>query len=100
MWRSSLEGGTEERIGALHPYDWASWLPVPGGTVFVTRGPTAIRHIRTEDQAMTVIHQPSRQMPYLGRPFALTNDLRQIIYAEIAQSDDEVMLVEWPEGDS
>ncbi len=98
LWRKPLEGGPEERLGALHSYDWASWVPVPGGAVFVTRGPTTIRHLRIEDEARTIIHQPEKQIPYLGRTIALTADSKRLVYAEIAQSDDEVMMVEWPEG--
>lgn len=94
LWRRPVAGGTEQKIGRLHPYDWASWVPVEGGAVFVTRGPTAIRHIRLSDQAMTIIRQLSRQMPYLGSSITLTADSRQLVFAEIADSDDEVMLVE------
>ena len=98
IWRKPLEGGEEEGVTNLHSYDWASWSLVPGGIVGVTRGPTAIRHFRLKDEAMTLIHQPTNQIPYLGSPITLTADSRRIVYAEIAQSDDEVMMVEWPEG--
>ena len=97
LWRQPLKGGQEERVGGLHPYDWASWTLVQDGAVILTRGPTAIRYVQTEDEAMTIIHQPSKQMPYIGSAITLTADSRRIVYAEIAQSDDEVMIVEWPD---
>ena len=94
LWRQPREGGAEEQIGNLHPYDWGSWQLVPGGGVFVTRGPAAIRHFRFSDRKMTLVHLPQKMLPYIGRPFSLSQDMR-LSLAEIRDSDDEVMMVEW-----
>ena len=97
FWRLSLDDGSEESLGNMHPYDWAAWDLVEKGGFVVLRFPhriafTSLPVIKGE---FIQVESPRNTQPYAGRNISLTPDGRHLFYSEIETSDDEVMLVDF-----
>lgn len=94
IWRRPLAGGEPTLlVEDLDLLDWASWTVATGGVYYVRRGPTEIVYQPFAGDAL-VVYEPGNQLPYHAHDLSLSPDGRQLLFASIDRSDDEVMWVE------
>jgi Tol biopolymer transport system component/DNA-binding winged helix-turn-helix (wHTH) protein len=95
VWRMDLADGSAELVlPGLNLSDWGSWVAGDHGIYYVTRSPTTIAYAPFGEAQPLSIHQPTKQIPYLGRALSLSADGKRLLFSLIDHSDDEVMAVE------
>ena len=95
VWRMPVEGGVvEEVIPDLGINDWGNWTVSDQGVFYVQHSPTRILLQPTAGGPPVVVHEPAKQMPYLGRALSIRADGGALLFSMIDHSDDEVMRAE------
>ena len=95
VWRMPVAGGEAELVlPGLDLSDWGSWVVGDHGIYYVTRSPTTIAYSPFGGEGPITIHEPTKQIPYLGRALSLSGDGKRLLFSLIDHSDDEIMTVE------
>ena len=90
-----LDGGpAEEVIADLGIDDWGSWAVSDRGIFYVQHNPTGIWLQPLDGRPPFMVHEPAKQMPYLGRALSVRADGGALLFSMIDHSDDEVMRVD------
>jgi Tol biopolymer transport system component len=96
IWRRSLAGGEESRI--IDQAGWGNWALLEQGICFLNLraqpNPT-LEYFNFASNQVTLIGKSERIRPFGGSPgLAVSADGRWVLYRQIDQNDNDIMLVE------
>ena len=92
IFKRDLAGGEEVEIWqGLRLTDWGNWQVCDSGIYFLDRTTQSLMHQPFAGEPRLVYRAP-RTFPYLGPAFHVARDERHIVFGQIAQSDDEIMI--------
>ena len=95
IWSMPADGGEAvQLVSDFRLSEWGNWVPGRQGIYYVTRSPTTIAYLDFATRQTRTVHQPAKQIPYLGRALSLSSEEKSILFSMIDHSDDEVMTVE------
>lgn len=92
IFKLDLVSGQEVQIWqGLGLTDWGNWQVCASGIYFLERSTHSLIHKPFSGESRLVYRAP-RTFPYLGPAFHVARDERRIVFGQIAQSDDEIMI--------
>ena len=99
IFQLELATGKETEIWqGLGPNDWGNWHLGPSGIFFLDRATNSLM-LKPFDGEPRVVFRAPRTFPYLGPAFHISRDQRRLVFGQIAQSDDEIMIADYLPAD-
>lgn len=97
IWRINTAGKEELFIPNLNPVDWGNWIPTQEGIIYVDRsfGQQIFQQPYNIETAPIPLYAPTKRIQG-GNPSLYANaDGSQILFVQIEQSEDEIMMVDF-----
>jgi len=92
-----LDLATGEEIpiwSGLGQTDWGNWQVAKTGIYYLDRAAGSLMH-QPFGGDPRVVHRAPQTVPYLGPAFHVSQDGRRLVFAQIAQSDDEIVIADY-----
>ena len=84
-------GNVVEAWSGLGLSDWANWQICSSGLYYVQRPNNSLMH-QPFAGVPRVVYRAQRTFPYLGPAFHVDREERTVVFGQITQSDDEIMI--------